>query len=85
MAHGVTDLDALVREEKRLTAVENHSEAWAEGLSAGIEPEIIAEAAMTTALAELLRASGEPAVLSLIERMRDRVMAGEFEPDQQRH
>jgi len=85
MAHGVTDLDALVREEKRLTAVENHSEAWAEGLSAGIEPEIIAEAAMTTALAELLRASGEPAVLSLIERMRDRVIAGEFEPDQQRH
>jgi len=85
MAHGVTDLDALVREEKRLTAVENHSEAWAEGLSAGIEPEIIAEAAMTTALTELLRASGEPAVLSLIERMRDRVMAGEFEPDQQRH
>jgi len=85
MAHGVTDLDALVREEKRLTAVENHSEAWAEGLSAGIEPEIIAEAAMTTALAELLRASGESAVLSLIERMRDRVVAGEFEPDQQRH
>jgi hypothetical protein len=85
MAHGVTDLDALVREEKRLTAVENHSEAWAEGLSAGIEPEIIAEAAMTTALAELLRASGEPAVLALIERMRDRVVAGEFEPDQQRH
>lgn len=85
MAHGVTDLDALVREEKRLTAVENHNEAWAEGLSAGIEPEIIAEAAMTTALAELLRASGEPAVLALIERMRDRVMVGEFEPDQQRH
>ena len=55
MEQGFTDLDALVREEKRLTAVENHSEAWAEGLSAGIEPEIIAEAALTTALAELLR------------------------------
>ncbi|MCX7304623.1 MAG: hypothetical protein NTV73_09820 [Hyphomicrobiales bacterium] len=85
MAHGVTDLDALVREEKRLTAVENHNEAWAEGLSAGIEPEIIAEAAMTTALAELLRATGEPTVLALIERMRDRVVAGEFEPEQLRH
>ena len=44
MEHGVNDIDALVREEKRLTAVESHSEAWAEGLSAGIEPEIIAEA-----------------------------------------
>ena len=85
MEHGLTDLDALVREEKRLTATENHSEAWAEGLSAGIEPEIIAEAALTTALAELLRASGEPAALTLIERMRDRVIAGEFTPDQSRH
>jgi hypothetical protein len=85
MEQGFTDLDALVREEKRLTAVENHNEAWAEGLSAGIEPEIIAEAALTTALAELLRASGEPAALSLIERMRDRVLAGEFAPEQSRH
>jgi hypothetical protein len=85
MEHGFTDLDALVREEQRLTAVENHSEAWAEGLSAGIEPEIIAEAALTTALEELLRASGETATLALIERMRDRVVAGEFAPEQSRH
>lgn len=85
MEHGFTDLDALVREEKRLTAVENHNEAWAEGLSAGIEPEIIAEAALTTALAELLRASGEPAALALIERMRNSVIAGELAPEQSRH
>ena len=49
MEHTVSDIDALVREEKRLTAVESHNEAWAEGLSAGIEPEIIAEAALETA------------------------------------
>jgi hypothetical protein len=85
MEHGFTDLDALVREEKRLTAAENHSEAWAEGLSAGIEPEIIAEAALTTALAELLRSAGEPAALALIERMRDSVIAGELAPEQPRH
>lgn len=85
MEHGFTDLDALVREEKRLTAEENHSEAWAEGLSAGIEPEIIAEAALVTALVELLRSTDEPAALALIERMRDRVIAGEFAPDQSRH
>jgi hypothetical protein len=85
MGQSFTDLETLVREEKRLTAVENHCEAWAEGLSAGIEPEIIAEAALTTALAELLRASGEPAALALIERMRDRVIAGEFLPEQPRH
>ena len=46
MEQGLSDIEALVREEKRLTAVESHNEAWAEGLSAGIEPEIIAEAAL---------------------------------------
>jgi hypothetical protein len=85
MGQSFTDLDALVREEKRLTAEESYCEAWAEGLSAGIEPEIIAEAALTTALSELLRANGEPATLQLIERMRDRVVAGEFMPEQSRH
>ena len=48
MEHAICDIDALVREEKRLTAIESHSEAWAEGRSAGIEPEIIAEAVQAT-------------------------------------
>jgi hypothetical protein len=85
MEHGVTDIDALVREEKRLTAVECHNEAWAEGLTAGIEPEIIAEAALATAFSELLRSAGETSALAMIERMRDRVIAGEFGPDRLRH
>lgn len=85
MERGVTDIDALVREEKRLTAVECHNEAWAEGLTAGIEPEIIAEAALTTAFSELLRSAGETSALAMIERMRDRVIAGEFGPDRLRH
>lgn len=85
MVPAVTDIDALVREEKRLTAVESHNEAWAEGLSAGIEPEIIAEAALETALAEILRANGETAVLALLDRMRENVIAGAFEPERVRH
>ena len=80
MEYSVAELDAMVREEKRLTAAESHSEAWAEGLSAGIEPEIIAEAALATALGELLRNTSEAAALALVERMRDRVIAGDFEP-----
>ncbi len=79
MEHAICDIDALVREEKRLTAIESHSEAWAEGRSAGIEPEIIAEAALTTTFLELFRTNGEMAALSLIDRMRDKVVAGEFE------
>ena len=81
----VSDLDALVREEKRLTAVECHNEAWAEGLSAGIEAEIIAEAALATAFAEILRNNGEDAALALLDRMREKVVAGEFEPVRVRH
>lgn len=85
MEHGLTDIDALVREEKRLTAVESHNEAWAEGLSAGIEPEIIAEAALATAFAELVRSSGEQTALALLDRMRERVIAGEFARSLLRH
>ncbi len=85
MEHAVTDIDALVREEERLTAVESHNEAWAEGLSAGIEPEIIAEAALETAFGEILRANGETATLALLERMREKVVAGAFEPQLVRH
>lgn len=85
MGQGIGEIDALIREEKRLTAVESQTEAWAEGLSAGIEPEIIAEAALTTAFAELLRSCGEEVALGLIDRMRDRVIGGDFEPVRARH
>lgn len=85
MQHGASDIDALVREEKRLTAEESHHEAWVEGLTAGIEPDIIAEAALTTAFAELLRTSGESTALALLDRIRDRVIGGEFEPKRLRH
>ena len=85
MERSVSDIDALIREEKRLTALESQSEAWAEGISAGIEPEILAEAALATAFAELLRSGGEHAALALLDRMRERVIAGEFEADLVRH
>jgi hypothetical protein len=85
MEHRVSDIDALVREEKRLTAVECHNEAWAESLSAGIEPDIIAEAALTTTFAEILRSTGEAATLALLDRMREKLLAGEFEPLRTRH
>jgi len=80
-----SDIDALVREEKRLTAVECHTEAWAEGLSAGIETDIIAEAALATALGEIFRSAGEDVTLMLIDRMREKVIAGAFAPALTRH
>ena len=56
-----------MREEQRLTALENQTEAWAEGLSAGVDPEIMAEVALATAFTELLRSSGEDAAIIDIE------------------
>jgi hypothetical protein len=85
MDYGRNEIDAMIREEKRLTAVESHNEAWADGISAGIEPEIMAEAALDTALGELLRTGGESAALALLDRMRERVLAGEFDANQSRH
>ncbi len=80
MEQAQSDLEAIIREEKRQTAVESHAEAWAEGVSIGIEPEIIAEAALATAIGELVRTSGEDAALALLGRIMDRTRAGEFEP-----
>lgn len=78
MHRTATDMEELIREEKRLEAIENHAEAWAEGEAAGIDPDIIAEAALATALGELARASGEDVALTLLERMRVRLASGEF-------
>ena len=85
MDQGLTDIDVMIREEKRLTAVESYEDAWAEGRAAGIEPEIMADAALATALGELLRTAGEQAAVALLERMRDRVLAGEFDPELRIH
>jgi len=79
MDRGISDIDILIREEKRLTAVESYEDAWAEGRAAGIEPDIMADAAIATALEELVHAIGEAAALSLMERMRERLVAGEFD------
>ena len=85
MDHGISDIEVLIREEKRLSAVESYEDAWAEGRAAGIEPDIMAEAAIATALEELVRANGEAAALSLVEKMRDRLVAGDFNPTRPIH
>lgn len=85
MDRGLSEIDVLIREEKRLTAVESYEDAWAEGRAAGIEPDIMADAAIATALGELMRTSGETGALALLERMRERLVAGEFDPELRIH
>lgn len=79
------DVEEMIREEKRLTAIESQNTAWAEGEAWGIETEILAEAALTTAFDALVRQGGEKAALAMIERMREKVVQGAFAIEQTRH
>ena len=75
------DLDELMQHEQRMEALRGHGEAWAFGIRQGIDADILAETAIYTALHELIRSSGEQTALDLVERLKDRILCGEFEPE----
>lgn len=72
------DLRAKIEEDMRLSSAEYQNEAWAEAQLAGIEPEIMAESAFTTALRELGKTHDEEDLLALLDDLRSRVLSGEF-------
>jgi hypothetical protein len=76
---GSQDIDALVKEEKRLVATDCQEEAWADARLQGIEAEIIAEAAIETAFVELVNELGEEVALKLLDTIRERVIAGTYD------
>ena len=76
--HKASALDDAITHEKRRAAREMQSEIWADGLLEGIETDILADAAMATALEELVDEGGEDAALAVIDEMRQRLVAGEF-------
>jgi hypothetical protein len=53
-------------------------EAWEEGTESGIAPELMAYAALYTALTDLVAAYGEEPVISLVHSLVPRVQKGEF-------
>lgn len=71
----------MIAHEKKQAAIEYQHEAWADGISEGIEPEILAEAAFANALTELVSSTGEEAALSLLDKLREQIIAGEFLPN----
>jgi predicted YcjX-like family ATPase len=77
----IAELDEVIAQEKRVAAREMQSEAWADGMMEGIETEILADAAIATALEELIRTDGESSALLLVDNLRDRIIAGEFIPE----
>lgn len=53
-------------------------EAWEEGTDSGLSPELMAYAALYTALTDLVHAFGEESVAKLAGRLAQRVRDGEF-------
>ncbi|MFV0296104.1 MAG: hypothetical protein ACK5JT_08290 [Hyphomicrobiaceae bacterium] len=73
MALGLASSD-----DDSLRALDCILEAWEAGTTSGIKPELMAYAAIYTALSDLVSAYGEEAVADLAGRLVDRVRSGEF-------
>ncbi len=54
------------------------AEAWEQALGDGIEPEMIANAALFAAMSDLVSLYGESAVMTMAEGLRARIERGEF-------
>ena len=80
-----TALDALIEAEKKQVAFEYHGEAWADGISDGIEADILDETAISTAMTQLVRLHGEEKVLAMVDGLRLRLEQGEFRLDRNLH
>ncbi|MCX5512316.1 hypothetical protein C3941_09630 [Kaistia algarum] len=72
------DNDAIEIAEQKRAALAYLTEAWDEAIAEGIEPDILAHAALFTALADLIDTYGEDAVADLTESLPGRVKRGEF-------
>ena len=69
--------ERAIAEKKRL-ALAYLCEAWDEALAEGVDPEILAHAALFTALSDLICTYGEEAVADLAKGLPARIQAFEF-------
>lgn len=81
MQSGRNEIDDMIVHEKMQVALEYQNDAWADGRADGIEPEIIADAAIAFAMRETIRQRGEEGAEALLESLRQRMLAGEFSPE----
>ncbi|HET7715903.1 MAG TPA: hypothetical protein VFK86_09770 [Bauldia sp.] len=68
-----------IAEKKRL-ALSYLAEAWEAARNEGVDPEILAHAALFRAFAELIETYGEDAVAGLAETLPARIRAFQFSP-----
>ena len=65
-------------QEAKRAALRYILDAWEEALHDGLEPEMLANAALFAALSDLISAYGEDAVAKMTDRLSRRIHHGEF-------
>ena len=73
--------DLAIAEKKRV-ALNYLSDAWDSALAEGVDPEIVAHAALFTALCDLIATYGEDAVAELATTLPKRIRDLEFTVDE---
>jgi len=73
-----TTEELLKTDDDSLVALGLMLSVWEEGADCGVAPELLAYAAMYTALTDLVTAFGEDAVADLMTGLSGRVQSGEF-------
>jgi hypothetical protein len=79
------DLGPVKTDDASVKALNYILEAWEEGTESGIAPELMAYAALYTALTDLVASFGEESVVSLVASLGPRVQKGEFTIYRARH
>ena len=74
------DADVSISEQKRL-ALSHLTQAWDDAVAQGVESDVIAHAALFTALSDLVLSYGEDAVADLAASLEGRVRNREFTID----
>ena len=64
--------------EKRTEALRYILDAWEEAVYDGVEPDLLARAAMFAALSDMVASYGEDSVATLTEGLAERIRHGEF-------
>ena len=70
--------EEMVLAEKKRVALSYLIGAWDEAVADGVDPEILAHAALFAALSDLITTYGEDAVAGLAERLPERIRSSEF-------
>ncbi len=65
-------------EDIRRAALSYISEAWADAMADGVDPDAVSHAAMFTAFVDLVSTYGEEAVAELAEGLPERVRRGDY-------